>query len=66
MLGRVSDEGCGSVRERISRGDAKPLKRSDPQPPAPYKYLIWISTEHTNRGLEAEDQIFSGALHPPD
>ena len=54
------------VRERISRGDAKLLQGSDPQPLAPYKYLIWISTEHTNRGLEAEDRIFSGALHPPD
>ena len=54
MFSRVSDGGCGRVRERISRGDAKPLKRSDSQPPAPYKYLNWISNERRNRGWRLE------------
>ena len=33
MVGR-SEDGSGSVKVRISRGDTKPLKRSHPQPPA--------------------------------
>ena len=64
MLGRVSDVGCGRVRERISRGDAKPLKRSDPQPPAPYKYLIWNSIEHRNRGWRLGIGSFQGLCIP--
>lgn len=65
MLERVSDVECGRVRVKISWRDAKPLKRIHPQPPAPYKYLIRISTEHMNRWLEAGDRIPSGVLNPP-
>ena len=65
MLGRVSDVGCGRVRGRISRGDAKPLKRSDPQPPTPIPVFDAIPNQIFVRCWRLGIGSFQGLCIPP-